>query len=140
MNRRAFLVRGAAATAAGMLVGRAVPAQDTPAKPQVVVFSKYLQFMDYKTLARTCREIGLDGVDLTVRPGGHVLPENVDRDLPAAVEAIRAEGLSVPMITTNYYDMEGPNVTGVFASASAATTRTAPSRRRRRSSRRTSRP
>lgn len=119
MNRRAFLARGAAATVAGVLAGRMAAAQDTPATPQVVIFSKYLQFMDYKTLARTCREIGLDGVDLTVRPGGHVLPENVDRDLPAAVEAIRAEGLSVPMITTNYYDLEGPNVAGVFARAAA---------------------
>lgn len=119
MNRRAFLARGAAATAAGILAGRMAAAQDTPAKPQVVVFSKYLQFMDYKTLARTCREIGLDGVDLTVRPGGHVLPENVDRDLTAAVEAIRAEGLSVPMISTNYYDLAGPNVPGVFARAAA---------------------
>lgn len=119
MNRRAFLARGAAATAAGILAGHAAVAQDTPAKPQVVIFSKYLQFMDYKTLARTCREIGLDGVDLTVRPGGHVLPENVDRDLPAAVEALRAEGLSVPMISTNYYDLTGPNVPGVFARAAA---------------------
>ena len=119
MNRRAFLARGAAATVAGVLAGRMAAAQDAPAAPQVVIFSKYLQFMDYKTLARTCREIGLDGVDLTVRPGGHVLPENVDRDLPAAVEAIRAEGLAVPMITTNYYDLEGPNVSGVFARAAA---------------------
>jgi len=119
MNRRAFLARGGAAAAVGMLAGRMAVAQDAPATPQVVIFSKYLQFMDYKTLARTCREIGLDGVDLTVRPGGHVLPENVDRDLTAAVEAIRAEGLSVPMISTNYYDLEGPNVTGVFARAAA---------------------
>ena len=46
----------------------------------------------------------LDGVDLTVRNGGHVLPENVTRDLPAAVEAIRAEGLDVHMITTRYIE------------------------------------
>ncbi|HOQ89411.1 MAG TPA: sugar phosphate isomerase/epimerase family protein, partial [Candidatus Hydrogenedentes bacterium] len=61
-----------------------------------------LQFLDYRELAKTCRELGLDGVDLTVRSGGHVLPENVTRDLPAAVEAIRAEGLDVHMITTRY--------------------------------------
>ena len=46
-------------------------------------------------------EMGYDGADLTVRPRGHVLPENVERDLPKAVEAIRKAGLEVSMITTD---------------------------------------
>jgi L-ribulose-5-phosphate 3-epimerase len=37
---------------------------------------------------------------MTVRPGGHVLPENVESDLPRAVEAARKHGLSVEMIVT----------------------------------------
>ena len=84
--------------------GRIGRADSPPAsgRPPVVIFSKYLQFLDYRALAGTCRELGLDGVDLTVRAGGHVLPEKVTKDLPAAVEAIRAEGLDVPMITTRY--------------------------------------
>ncbi|MDZ7723632.1 MAG: hypothetical protein U5R06_12725 [candidate division KSB1 bacterium] len=51
-------------------------------------------------MARTIAEIGFDGVDLTVRPGGHVLPENVTQDLPRAVKAIEKTGLKVPMMTT----------------------------------------
>ncbi|HPU97280.1 MAG TPA: sugar phosphate isomerase/epimerase family protein [Candidatus Hydrogenedentes bacterium] len=107
-GRRAFLA-AAGMAAAGMVMMKASPghaaraeAADTSRKPPVVIFSKYLQFLDYRELAKTCRELGLDGVDLTVRSGGHVLPENVTRDLPAAVEAIRAEGLDVHMITTRY--------------------------------------
>jgi len=75
----------------------AAPAQN---RPLLCMFSKHLQHLDYESLARTCKELGFDGIDLTVRPEGHVLPENVSRDLPKAVTAIRNHGLAVPMITT----------------------------------------
>lgn len=119
LNRRDFIARSLAAAPAAAVAARMVSAgaAETAKSPEVLIFSKYLQLLDYKALAKTCREVGVDGVDLTVRPGGHVEPENVDRDLPAAVEAIRAEGLSVPMITTKYTDVRGPNVKGVFAAA-----------------------
>ncbi len=86
--------------------------------PPVCVFSKHLQFLDYKELAETCNRLGLDGVDLTVRRGGHVLPENVDRDLPRAVEAIRSEGLEVPMITTRLKDGDDPDARTILKAAS----------------------
>ncbi len=36
---------------------------------------------------------GFEGVDLTVRPGGHVLPERAAEDLPRAIEALTAQGV-----------------------------------------------
>jgi sugar phosphate isomerase/epimerase len=68
-------------------------------------------------LGREVKRLGFDGVDLTVRPAGHVLPENVERDLPKAVEAIRAHGLSVPMITTNLLSATEPVARPTVASA-----------------------
>lgn len=68
------------------------------------VFSKHLQWLDYPEMARTAAELGFDGVDLTVRPGGHVLPENAERDLPKAVKAVRDQGLEVYMISTAISD------------------------------------
>lgn len=73
-------------------------------KPSLCIFSKHLQWLDYKGMARMAKNLGFEGVDLTVRPGGHVLPENVESDLPKAVEAIRNEGLEIPMITTRILD------------------------------------
>lgn len=64
------------------------------------LFSKHLPDMKWDVLARTVKELGFDGVDLTVRPGGHVLPERVTTDLPLACRAIRNAGLEIPMITT----------------------------------------
>jgi len=67
---------------------------------EICVFSKHLQFLEYDEMADTAAEIGFDGVDLAVRPGGHVLPENVEKDLPKAVNAVERAGLKVPMMTT----------------------------------------
>jgi sugar phosphate isomerase/epimerase len=71
---------------------------------EICIFSKHLQFLDYDEMAETAAEIGFDGVDLTVRPDGHVLPENVERDLPKAINAVEKAGLKVPMITTAITD------------------------------------
>ena len=71
---------------------------------KVHVFSKHLQFLNYQDMAEAAAEIGFDGVDLTVRPKGHVLPERVKDDLPKAVEAIRKAGLAHTMMTTAVQD------------------------------------
>lgn len=70
------------------------------------VFSKHLQFLDYEEMAKAASKVGFDGVDLTVRPGGHVFPERVEQDLPRAVKAIRGAGLKAEMMTTAITDPE----------------------------------
>lgn len=69
-------------------------------QPPLHLFSKHLQFLDYRGMARAAAELGLDGLDLTVRPGGHVEPEHFERDLPRALDAIRDAGLGCEMMTT----------------------------------------
>lgn len=87
-------------------------------KCSICIFSKHLQFLDYGTMADTIAEAGLDGADLTVRPGGHVLPENVEKDLPRAVEAIQKRGLAVPMMTTSINDPNDPITDRILKAAS----------------------
>ncbi len=64
------------------------------------IFSKHLQFLDYEAVGQKAREMGFDGVDLTVRPGGHVQPQNVQVDLLRAVSAIEAAGSRCSLMTT----------------------------------------
>jgi sugar phosphate isomerase/epimerase len=73
---------------------------------KIHIFSKHLQFLNYKDMADAAAEIGFDGVDMTVRPNGHVLPERVENDLPKAVEAIRKVGYTPLMIVTAVQDAE----------------------------------
>ena len=56
--------------------------------------------MNARELGRAVKALGFDGVDLTVRSGGHVDPKRVAIELPPFVDSIRHEGLAVPMITT----------------------------------------
>ncbi len=114
VSRRQFMA--AAGLAAATTLAPKVTAQSTT--PQVCVFSKHLQHLDYTELAATCKELGLDGVDLTVRAKGHVLPARVADDLPRAVEAIRAEGLDVPMITTRLCSGDDPDAKPILEAAS----------------------
>jgi sugar phosphate isomerase/epimerase len=67
---------------------------------KIHVFSKPLGWLNYEDMAILLSEAGAEGIDITVRPEGHVLPENVVSDLPRAVEAARKHGLSVEMIVT----------------------------------------
>ena len=52
-----------------------------------ILFSKHLEHLSYEELADTIAGIGLDGVDLTVRSPGHVLPENVKTDPPQSCQS-----------------------------------------------------
>jgi len=66
-----------------------------------------------KETAALCKELGYDAVDLTVRPGGHVLPERVAEDLPRAVETIHRAGLSTPMVTAGIVDARTPHAEAI---------------------------
>lgn len=75
---------------------------------KVHLFSKHLQFLDIKEASKVAAEIGFAGLDLTVRPKGHILPENAEADLFAAVQDIKAAGLTCEMITTAISDINSP--------------------------------
>jgi sugar phosphate isomerase/epimerase len=108
MNRRSFLEAGAAALAAQALAAGA-------GGLKVSIFSKHLQFLEGRALARAARELGFDAVDLTVRPGGHVEPERVASELPELVRAIRGDGLEVEMVTSGIVDADTPYAEAVLS-------------------------
>jgi sugar phosphate isomerase/epimerase len=90
-----------------------------------VMFSKMLGELSVVEAARKIKGLGFSGVDLTVRPGGHVRPERVETDLPEAVKAIRGEGLTVPMITTAITRRSDPRAEAILATAAALDVRLA---------------
>ncbi len=66
----------------------------------VIAFSQNLIQIEYPELGDIVKQMGFDGVDLTVRPGGHVEPRLANVDLVRAFEVMSGEGLSIPVITT----------------------------------------
>ena len=113
LSRRTF---AGAALAAALPPGHAAPAA---ARLPVCAFSKHFHWADWKEMAAVVADLGYDGVDLTVRKEGHVLPERVRDDLPRAVEIIRASGLTVPMITAGIVDVTSPHAEAIVETASA---------------------
>jgi sugar phosphate isomerase/epimerase len=82
---------------------------------KIAIFSKHLEFLEGDDLATGAKEIGVDGIDLAVRKGGHIEPERVRQDLPALVGIIRQHGLEVPMLTTDIVDADTPHAEDVLA-------------------------
>lgn len=120
VSRREVLV-GAAAGLATMPLTEIAGQSTGPNRKQfpLCIFSKYLQWLDYDRMAHTTAELGFDGVDLTVRHKGHVIPERVEEDLPKAVEAIKTAGIQPLMIVTDINDPDDPITEKILKTASA---------------------
>lgn len=121
MKRRTFINK----TSAAVILASTLPINTLSGisllpgdkKPRICIFSKHLQWLDYREMAQLASKIGFTGIDLTVRKKGHVLPENVKRDLPLAVEQVREVGLEVPMITTGILDADDPMTRDILETA-----------------------
>jgi len=108
MKRRDFLATAAAP---------ALLAQAPADKPILCLFSKHAAQLNYKDLGKYSKQVGFAGIDLTVRPKGHVLPEKVTDDLPIAVAVLENSGLKVPMITTGLTNPKAPETTATLRKA-----------------------
>jgi len=108
MNRRLFLNQSAGitvATAAGLYAASSAIAaeqgkvtQSSAAK--VGAFTKSFQDRPVPEVCRIFKKIGLDGLDLTVRKGGHIDPKDVKAELPKAATAAKAAGVEILFLTT----------------------------------------
>lgn len=108
ITRRSLLQGAAAAPFAAASASSTPLLQQTPGTPQFCFFSKHLAELDWPDLGRAVKDAGFDGVDLTVRARGHVLPAQAAADLPRAIDAIKAHGIDVPMVTTELTSANDP--------------------------------
>lgn len=83
----------------------------------VHIFSKHLQFLNYKEVGEIANKLGFSGVDLTVRPKGHVSPEKVKIDLPKAIRDIEKGGSTCKLITTSIESIRNPLDVAVIKTA-----------------------
>ena len=81
MKRRKAIKRGLLGSAAlsglGAISVKSSPMGNLVKSPwEINLFSKHLHWANYEDMAKIVSEIGFDGIDLTVRPKGHVEPEH----------------------------------------------------------------
>jgi sugar phosphate isomerase/epimerase len=108
LTRRDWLRSTLAAAVLPRAAGARQTAARSAARIEFCFFSKALPELGWSELGRAVKEAGFDGVDLTVRAKGHVLPNRAAEDLPRAIEAIQSHGLTVPMITTELISAKDP--------------------------------
>lgn len=123
LSRRTFIKKSGAGAAGISLMPLTFPnaslGNPLNTGPEVHLFSKHLQFLNYTDMSEAAAEMGFDGLDLTVRPKGHVLPERVADDLPKAVEAMKKHGLKSRLMTTNVKDPHNALESNLLETASA---------------------
>ena len=102
MNRREFIATGAACTA---LAGAPGSALAKPKKRNTLsVFTKPLQMLNYDDLADVIAELGFDGIEGTIRPGGQITPEQVPDELPRMMVALKKRGLEMTIMASGVND------------------------------------
>ena len=84
---------------------------------QFVLFTDNLADLNIREVCRSVKKAGFDGLDLTLRQGGHVLPENAERGLAAAHETADQEGVTIPMVSTGITAADDPFAESVIAAA-----------------------
>ncbi|NCB09061.1 MAG: hypothetical protein EOM73_12965 [Bacteroidia bacterium] len=111
MERRDFIRTTAASTAGITLTGNlnTVVISAPVKKRPIHIFTKCLQFLDYHEMAAVLAELEFDGADLTVRPNGQVLPENVATGLPKAMKALQKAGVGCNSPYTSRIDFKENN-------------------------------
>ena len=77
------------------------------------VFTKPWKTQPITQLGEFVKELGFDGIELPVRPGYQVEPENVVRDLPTAAKQLSSLGVKI-------YSVAGPTDEATIAACGEA--------------------
>ena len=84
------------------------------ARPLLCVYSGCLARIPYGQLSEIVKQMGYDGVDLTVMKGGHVDPSLYMVDLDRAFQTFQDAGLYLPMVTTSFISPSQPYAYAIF--------------------------
>src|SRR4051812_11300091 len=108
-TRRHFLRNSSAAAAAATLTSQlslltSSAAAASPAASsgptEFCFFTKHLQGLSFDQIADIAADVGVQGIEAPIRPGGHVEPERVEEDLPKLADALKKRGLGITILTS----------------------------------------
>ena len=89
---------------------------------ELILFTKPLQELDLPGVIAFAQRVGVSGLDLALRPGFPVNPDNAAQALPEAVARCREAGLSLPLVSlpTDFADPSHPQAAAVAAACAQA--------------------
>ena len=123
-QRREFLKAVATFSAVScsqsLLPATEVAAATPPSSPtEFCAFEKFLQDLSHEQLADSLSTLGFDGVEVTARGGGRIVPERAEEQLPKLVEVLRERDLDVTILTTEVNQADNPTNEKLLKTAAA---------------------
>jgi len=99
MERRKFLAQAGAALTATSIVR----ADHHGKKEQwpIIVFEKPFQLLPYDRMGEALAKIGVQGIEATIRNKGHILPANVEDEVPKMVKDLAKNGQKALIAATH---------------------------------------
>lgn len=98
MKRRRFLTQTSLAAAG---TGLASAASDKKADWPMVVFEKPIQTLGYERMGEELAKMGCQGIEATIRKGGHIDPKDVEKEVPKMVAALAKNGQKAIISASN---------------------------------------
>jgi sugar phosphate isomerase/epimerase len=86
-------------------------------KRDIYLFGKCLQWAELLEAPVLAKSMGFDGIDLTVRKGGHIEPKDVADNLPAFVAKCNEVGLKKPILTTGIQNVDSDSAELILKTA-----------------------
>ena len=110
-SRRRFLQQISTASLAAPMLGtvlHASPAAQAPTEWPIAIFEKVFEGLSYEELAEAMFAIGADGVEATIRPGGHIEPSAAADEVPKMSAALKARGKRIVIAATHVGSVDEP--------------------------------
>ena len=117
MRRRDFLRNSI--FAAGAVSASDLFAQNSRSNPEIALFTKPFQHLSYKDFSNVIAEIGASGVELPLRPKGHIEPQAVEEELPKMVDELKKNELKVSILASGINSVDSPNAEKILKVAKA---------------------
>jgi L-ribulose-5-phosphate 3-epimerase len=90
-------------------------AQGAAPKTRLCLVSRHLQWANVEEAVTVAAEAGCKAIAWTIRPGAHILAENVEKDLPKAVDLAHKAGLDTPMVITAIVEATSTRAEAILA-------------------------
>ena len=104
LNRRSFIQSAAASTAGITMLSasnRSLALVPPKSRYPIAIVTKPFQSLSYEQLASTVADLGVEGIEATVRDGGHIEPDAVPDELPKMNAALKQRGLEITLFASS---------------------------------------
>lgn len=108
MITRRQTLKSLAVSSGLMISGQMCAAEDERRRWPIAVFEKVFEGLSYEELADAMVQIGADGVEATIRPGGHIAPEKAAEEVPKMQSAMRQRGKQIVIAATHISSVDDP--------------------------------